>query len=250
MSHTTLPANLSRHELIELAKSYGWVHTIDLGGDYVTPGLWGRGNVEIWKAFDALDFRGKRVLDIGCWDGQWCFEAEARGAIEVVATDLVSQRDFSDHRTFEVAAALLGSKAEYLPNLSVYDAVSLGKKFDIVLYMGIYYHLKDPVRAFTTLRHVLHDGGLILIEGAILDQPGCFANFYYRATFCGDNSNWWVPTRDCLRQWVECSFFEIGWQGQPSGDGANHRHCLIAKAVRRRDPLYLRVPEELRDFIT
>jgi tRNA (mo5U34)-methyltransferase len=195
-----------------------------------------------------LDFRGKRVLDIGCWDGQWSFEAEARGAIEVVATDLVSQRDFNEHRTFEVAAALRGSRARYFPNLSVYDIGSLRKRFDVILYMGIFYHLKDPVRSFTVLRRALNNGGRMLAEGAILDQPGCFANFYYRDQFCGDNTNWWVPTRDCFRQWVECSFLEVEWEGDQWGHEANQRHCLIAQAVRRQDPLYSRVPEELEDF--
>jgi tRNA (mo5U34)-methyltransferase len=240
--------NMSYADLLQLAKSYTWVHSIDLGGDYVTQGQWGRGNPAIASAFDTIDFKGKRVLDIGCWDGQWSFEAEARGASEVVATDLISQRDFTQQKTFQVAAALRGSNAIYIPDLSVYSAESLKKTFDIVLYMGIYYHLKDPLKAFTVLRRVLNDGGQLLVEGAILEQPGCFANFYYKQAFCGENSNWWVPTRDCLRQWVECSFFDIGWEGEHWGMGDNQRHCLVAHAVRRSDPLYSRTPEELEHF--
>ncbi|OTP79503.1 class I SAM-dependent methyltransferase [Caballeronia sordidicola] len=241
-------SEMSRAELLDLAKTYSWVHVIDLGDGYKTPGQWGRGNPQISKAFDAIDFRGKRVLDIGCWDGQWAFEAEERGASEVVATDLISQRDFTSDRTFELAAALRGSKARYIPDLSVYNIESLKEKFDVVLYMGIYYHLKDPVRAFTAMRRVMNTGAKILVEGAVIVQAGCFAKFYYQNQFCGENSNWWVPTPDCLRQWVECSFLETTWEGEIWGLGDNQRSCLVAQAVKRRDPLYLRAPEELEEF--
>lgn len=241
-------SNLPRGELIKLARSYKWVHSVDLG-DFTTPGLWGAGNPEIMRAMGDLIFRGKKVLDIGTWDGAYAFIAEEAGAKEVWATDLVSQRDFSDQATFQVAAALRGSKAKYIPDLSVYHVETLGiRDFDIVIYTGIYYHLKDPLRAFTAIRRVLRDGGTMICEGAILDQPGCFANFYYRQQFCGDNSNWWVPTRDCLRQWVECSFFKVTKEYGRWGHKENQRHCLLAKAIRGQDPLYLRVPEDLSEY--
>ena len=240
----------SRVELLALAKSYKWVHMIDLGDGVVTPGDWGHGNPQIHAALERVDFRGKRVLDIGCWDGQWSFLAEDRGASEVWATDLMSQRPFVDQYTFEVAAALRGSKAHYVKDLSVYDAETLGKMFDIVLYMGIYYHLKDPIRALTCLRRVMNEGAQIVIEGAVLDAPGCFANFYYREPYFGDNSNWWVPTRECLKQWTECSFMDVQWEGEPITLGlpGNHRGTVLAQAVSRHDPLYLRVPEDLEQF--
>jgi tRNA (mo5U34)-methyltransferase len=239
---------MSRDQLRRLAETYNWVHAIDCGDGFTTKGLWGRGNPEISRAFDQIDFTGKRVLDIGCWDGLWSFEAEQRGASMVVATDLVSQRDWQDQKTFEVAAALRGSRAKYIPDLSVYDVERLSETFDVVLYMGIYYHLKDPVLSFTTLRKVIRDGGQILVEGAVLENPGCFANFYYRDKFCGDNSNWWVPTRDCLKQWVECSYFNIEWNGAPWGHGDNQRHAVVARAVSHADPLYRYAPEKLETF--
>ncbi len=240
--------SLSKLELLELARNCDWVHTIPLSEDFTTPGMWGKGNPEIWRAFDQIDFRGKSVLDIGCWDGQWSFEAEARGASRVVATDLISQRDFSEQNTFCIAAAIRNSVAEYMPDLSVYDVHTLASKFDIVLYMGVYYHLKDPVSSITKLRNALNTGGKLLIEGAVLTEPGCHAKFFYKSQFCGDNSNWWVPTRDCLREWVECSFFDIQWEGEAWGHQDNQRHCIVAEAVNGKDDLYSRPPEELETF--
>jgi tRNA (mo5U34)-methyltransferase len=241
-------ANYSRAQLLDLARKYTWVHSIDLGDGFVTAGLWGE-NPLIEAALNEIDFRGKKVLDIGCWDGKHSFLADSKGAKEVYATDLVSQRDFAGQPTFHLARAALKSKVKYFPSLSVYDVESLEiSDFDIVLFMGVYYHLKDPLRALTSLRRVMHDRAVIIVEGAILEEQGCHAKFYYREPFCGDHSNWWVPTVDCLRQWVECSFFEVNKSYGGWGHLLNQRHVLRATAVRRDDPLYSRVPEDLREY--
>jgi tRNA (mo5U34)-methyltransferase len=241
-------SRLNRGQLLEKMKSLPWVHAIDVGGGVTTPGTWGKGNPEVYKACDQIDFSRKRVLDIGCWDGMWSFEAERRGAAEVVGTDLVDQRPNAAESTLRVAAALRSSQVRYVPSLSVYEIEKLGKKFDIILYLGVFYHLKDPLRSFTSLRRVLKNGGSMIVEGAVLNDPGCFANFYYREPFYGDYSNWWVPTRDCLRQWVECSFMKITWEGAPFGDAVNQRHSLLAQAVKGKDPLYQVEPEYLEEF--
>src|SRR6266404_616629 len=106
--------------LAEEVQSLDWVHTIDLGGGLVTPGAWPPSPL-IRRAFDAIDFRGRKVLDVGCWDGLWSFEAEKRGAREVYSVDYVSLRSWSEQPTYQLAHRLLGSRARYYPNLSVYD---------------------------------------------------------------------------------------------------------------------------------
>ena len=95
------------------------MHSIDLGDGFVTAGIWGE-NPFIATALNEIDFRGKKVLDIGCWDGKHSFLAESKGANEVYATDLVSQRDFAGQPTFHLARAALKSKVKYFPYLSVY----------------------------------------------------------------------------------------------------------------------------------
>jgi tRNA (mo5U34)-methyltransferase len=281
----------SREELLEQVKKLHWAHTIDLGNGVVTPGQWGNHNPVLWKAIEDIDFRGKKVLDIGCWDGLWSFEAEKRGAAEVYATDLITHRN-NQHRTFEFAHHVLNSKAKYHPRLSVYDVESLGvTDFDVVIFAGVYYHLKDPVRALCTLRRVMKEGAILIVEGAVIDldrsEPeatipavnpqgrlrhhlrkllrldtpppaappqssipnDCFARFYYRNAFVFDNSNWWVPTIPCLRQWVECNFFEIDRDhGKWNAGGENMRCTLSARAVCRKDPLYSREEDDLRPF--
>ncbi len=241
--------NLSREELKKLVHQFNWVHSIDLGDGIVTPGEWGLGNPRIKQALDEIPLQGKKVLDIGCWDGLNTFLAEQRGASEVFATDLISQRSFPEQPTFQLAHAVLKSSAKYFPELSVYDVEQLGvHDFDVVLFAGVYYHLKDPLRALTCLRRVMKDGGLILVEGAVLRRRGCFARFYYKDPFRRDYSNWWVPTAECLRQWVSCSFFEIVKEYKLFTWSDDRRHTLLARAVTKADPLYIRKPEGLEHY--
>jgi tRNA (mo5U34)-methyltransferase len=131
----------------------------------------------------------------------------------------------------------------------VYDVERLGiRNFDIVIFAGVYYHLKDPLLAFSTLRRVMRAGGTLIVEGAINEEPGCFARFYYREAYCGDTSNWWIPTVECLRQWVTCSFFEISREYARWGQPHNPRHTMLATAVERGDPLYLFPDERLSGY--
>lgn len=196
----------SRDELLALAKTYHWWHAIDLGGFVTT----GRRSRLIDRAFDQIDFKGKKVLDVGCWDGLWSFEAEKRGAREVYSVDYVSLRSWSEQPTYQLAHRVLGSRARYYPNLSVYDIKKLGiRDFDVVIYCGIYYHLLEPLRAFAALREVMVEGGLIMVEGPVLDaSERVFADFYCTKWLYEDPTNWWVPTIPCLREWLDCTFFD------------------------------------------
>ena len=199
----------SREELLALARSYKWWHSIDLG-EMVTEGVTGRWALSE-RALDRVDFAGKKVLDIGCWDGIWSFEAEKRGAREVYSVDLVSMRSWSDQATYQLAHTLLGSKARYYPNLSVYDVGRLGiADFDVVIYCGIYYHLQDPLRAFAAIRDVMAEGGRIVVEGPVFDGTNrVFAEFSGRTWFADDPTNWWIPSLPCLREWLDCTFFDV-----------------------------------------
>jgi tRNA (mo5U34)-methyltransferase len=188
-------------------KALSWFHIIDLGNGILTPGKFPPNDL-ILKSFDQIDFSGKRVLDIGCWDGLWSFEAEKRGAAEVYATDDISQRPFHSTRTFNLAKDILKSNVHYFPETSIERVPSLGLKFDIVLFLGIYYHLRDPLHALGILRSVLNDGGLIIVEGDVsYNRRKSFARFLYNDIWRNDPSNWWIPSIKCLEEWIESSFF-------------------------------------------
>ena len=196
---------------LNVINSLPWVHSIELPGGIVTPGRWGPPNKAILSLFDSIDFNGKSVLDIGCWDGLWSFESEKRGATTIFAMDDVSQRPYHDQPCFTLAHDLLKSKVIYRPHISVYDIDNLEKRdFDIILFFGIHNHLKHPLYAFSKLRRVCKDGGLLLTEGpAFRSRKRSYAKFYYNQWFQGRESDWWVPSIRCLREMIECSFFRV-----------------------------------------
>lgn len=241
--------DLDREALLRQVPDYDWVHSIDLGGGVLTPGRWGPPPRFLVDALDAIDFRGKSVLDIGCWDGLWSFEAERRGAAEVFATDLVPHRNHPEQPTFRLAHRLLGSKVRYFPDVSVYDVGRLGRRdFDIVLFFGVYYHLKHPLLALARLRQVLREGGRIVVEGEVLPSSENVARFHYHEAYKDDVSNWWVPSVRCLREWVECSFFRIEGESSPvPWGGTNTRHAITGVAVCREDANYAYPDDELAD---
>jgi tRNA (mo5U34)-methyltransferase len=269
-------ANPGLEELRARVHSLTWVHSIDLGNGIVTPGIWGEPQPLIMKAFDDLDFKGRKVLDIGCWDGLWSFEAERRGAGAVYATDEISQRSYKEQETFRLAQQVLKSRVRYYPDLSVFDIQGLGvNDFDIVLFCGVHYHLRDPLLALARLRRVTKDDGLILVEGDVIyGSEKCSADFFYRRSYGKDESVWWVPTVPCLREWVESSFFEVVKEyslvapaasaarppaglrrlwlrrsgAAPESKPFYNRLAILARATRRRDPHYLFPDPDLRDF--
>lgn len=250
--------------LLKRVNELDWVHSIDLGNGVVTPGKWSKPAL-ISQAIDNIDFHGKKVLDIGCWDGLWSFEAERRGASEVFATDYISQRSFKEQPTFLLAHKTLQSKVKYYPNVSVFNIGSLGiADFDIILFCGVYYHLRDPLLAFARLRQVMKEGATIVVEGEVIQNSGRpFARFYYRNWVANDASNWWIPNIRCLHEWIESSFFTIVKQYNSQSSilqkvkkpvkiilrrDQRGRHVVVAVARIGKDPNYAFPDDELKAF--
>jgi len=144
------------------------------------------------------DLRGKRALDIGTWDGWFAFELERRGA-EVVAADTW------DNPNFREAHARLNSRVEYL-QADVFElSPDRHGRFDIVLFMGVLYHLKHPLLALERVcalstdfvavdSYILRDE---LLEGTRwADRP--MMEFYETDEFGGQTDNWCAPNLACL----------------------------------------------------
>jgi tRNA (mo5U34)-methyltransferase len=110
------------------------------------------------------DLRGRRVLDVGAFNCCFSFECERRGAAEVVAIDLQDPRDLG----FVTLSNLLGSHVRFDQG-SVYnlDRASLGE-FDIVLFLGVLYHLRYPLLALDQLRKVTK--GTLFLETMVIDN--------------------------------------------------------------------------------
>lgn len=209
-------------------------HSIDLPDGSVLPGLQTIEHLR-WRLerFDLpLDLRGKRVLDVGAWDGWFSFECERRGA-EVVAVDCVALD------TFLEARQLLGSKVEYLTlDVNELSARRLGR-FDIVLFFGVLYHLRHPLVGLEKAVELSTD--LAVIESFVIpseDRPNpAVMEFYERGELGGQIDNWFGPTPECLAALCRSA----GFAQVELKDTSNQRTSIIC---RRHWPEPDRVPSE------
>jgi tRNA (mo5U34)-methyltransferase len=146
------------------------------------------------------DLRGKRVLDVGAWDGWFSFEMERRGA-EVVAIDR-----WENPRFYEIRR-MLGSHVDYR-EMDVYELHpdKIGT-FDIVLFMGVLYHVKHPLLALERVCSVTRD--MAIVESFVLNEPGPrkLLEFFEYDEFGGQFDNWFGPTVDCLTAFCRTAGF-------------------------------------------
>jgi len=155
---------------------------------------------------DKIDFHGKTVLDIGCWDGYWSFDAERRGANYVLATDDASQ-NWGEGNGLLIAKQLLRSSVDINLEMSVYDLSSMNKKFDIILCFGVFYHLLDPFRAFAEIRHCCHNKSIVLFEGDMAWWGLAQGDARYRCGTISDDFPWtFLPSTSAFDSLVRAAY--------------------------------------------
>lgn len=179
-----------------------------------------------WRHFASTlpaDLTGKSVLDIGCNAGFYALEMRKRGACRVLGLD-PDPRYLAQAR---FAAEVLGLDVEFLP-LSVYDIAELEETFDLVLFMGVFYHLRHPLLALDLIHeHAARD--LLLFqsmlrgsdevltvdqnhgfeERAVFDHPGFPRMHFIEHRYSGDPTNWWIPNRACTEALLRSAGFEV-----------------------------------------
>jgi tRNA (mo5U34)-methyltransferase len=183
-------------EFVRELAGKGWYHSFELPDGRVIDGFQTLAQLRARLARFPIpeDLRGRRVLDIGCWDGWFSFEMERRGA-EVVAADIM-ERD-----TFLAAREALGSKVEFVLS-DVYQLTPerVGR-FDIVLFLGVLYHLRHPLLALERVCALTTDLALVesfvTDDGSDLDAPPVM-EFYENSELVGRFDNWSGPNTSCL----------------------------------------------------
>ncbi|HVU50004.1 MAG TPA: TIGR04290 family methyltransferase [Polyangia bacterium] len=221
-------ANMSPEEIRRSIDELGeWFHNIDIVGVPTAPHhfLGDYPRTKWARVAPALpsDLRGSTVLDIGCNAGFHSIEMKRRGADRVVGID-TDERYLAQAR---FAADRLGVELE-LEQMSVYEIGRLRERFDLVLFMGVLYHLRHPLLALDLIHeHVSRD--LVVVqsmlrgsfeatsvapdypfaEQRIFDEPGYPKLHFVESLFAGDPTNWWVPNRACLEAMLRSSGFEI-----------------------------------------
>jgi tRNA (mo5U34)-methyltransferase len=215
-------------EIRERARALGpWFHNLHLKGVPTAPEHFlGDYPAIKWRAFaDAIpaDLSGKTVLDIGCNAGFFSMEMKRRGAARVLGIDF----DDDYLRQARFAAEVEGVDVEFR-NLSVYDVGTLGERFDLVLFIGVLYHLRHPLLALDLIHeHVAKDlfvfqsmqrGSDSVLELApdypfseneIFDDPGYPRLHFIEREYAHDPTNWWSPNRACSEAMLRSAGFEI-----------------------------------------
>ena len=212
-----------------------WWHSIDLGQGVVTPGYKSPELLKAeWQHLQIGDLSGKSVLDIGAWDGWFSFQAERAGAERVVALDY---RDGEARRGFDVARAALGSSVEYVAaDFMANDLAGLGE-FDVVLFLGVLYHLREPILGLERVAGLTRRLALIETEAIVIggSPDASLCEFYPFGELYGDTTNWWAPTEAALVGMCKVAgFAEVNALDSPpdAPPGAICHYRCVARAQR------------------
>ncbi|MFI4969835.1 MAG: class I SAM-dependent methyltransferase, partial [Lysobacterales bacterium] len=187
---TTRDEQSLRARARELA-SVPWHHSIRLFPDLVingskSPELLER---ECSAILGTIALEGRSVLDIGSWNGYFAFEAKRAGAARVIASDSLCWHLplFRGRETFDLARECLDLDIE----TKVIGPTELPGDLtpvDVVLFLGVFYHMHDPIAVLKNAANVVRD--VLVIEThqdlLSLDRPGMA--FYPRDTLSGDHS--------------------------------------------------------------
>jgi tRNA (mo5U34)-methyltransferase len=206
-----------------------WFHNMNLRGHWTAPdhflGDYPAAKFRRFASQLPHDLAGKSVLDIGCNAGFYAIEMKRRGADRVLGID-------SDDRYLaqaRLAAEVLGyDEGIAFEKLDVYDVGAIGETFDLVIFMGVLYHLRHPLLALDLIReHVAKD--LLLFQSMQrgskhvldLDEDYEFAetSIFFESSFpklhfiesqySHDWSNWWIPNRACTEAMLRSAGFSI-----------------------------------------
>jgi tRNA (mo5U34)-methyltransferase len=219
---------LSTEEIRTRVQELGpWFHNLDLKGVSTAPAHFlGDYPAVKWRKFcDSIpsDLTGKTVLDIGCNAGFYSLEMKRRGAERVVGID--TDEEYLVQGRF--ASEVRGLRIEF-HKLSVYEVAALGERFDVVLFMGVLYHLRHPLLALDLIaEHVV--GDLLVFQSMQrgsnevehleenydfwtaeqFDRPGFPKLHFIEHSFADDPTNWWVPNRACVEAMLRSAGFVI-----------------------------------------
>lgn len=168
-------------------KNINFWHKVKLNDEQYTPGMVDIASLRGNYLFDEVSFQDKSVLDIGCWDGYFSFEAERKGASEVFSLDNTKFRwggmdgyNFL-HQHFKSKAIFVEGDVRNLET-SLKD-----KKFDIVLCYGVLYHISDPLIALRNLFKITNE--YLIIEGLFYESEERKLDLIECGKFGNDMSN-------------------------------------------------------------
>jgi tRNA (mo5U34)-methyltransferase len=182
---------------------FNWWHTFTFSNGVKARGVKNEILLDVETQYAFRYFRsGSTVLDVGAANGYFSIEAVRRGAKRVVALEKWGWLG-DGFKQFELARRYLASEIEAVHH-DVMDLRSLSiGKFDYVLFMGVLYHLKNPLHALevlaeSTLEHLVVETHIDITD---YDRPAMI--FYPGSELNADASNWWGPNVQCVTEMLK-----------------------------------------------
>jgi tRNA (mo5U34)-methyltransferase len=207
------PNSLTSTDLARRCAEYYWWHSIDFGNGVITAGQKTPEimAVEFGNTFSPLDLNGKTVLDIGAWNGGFSLEAVRRGARSVTGLDHYSwvHPSFRGRETFDLVSRVMGANLAAIDldlDSPALDLSGVGR-FDVVLFLGVFYHLRNPLGALQQIAQLVDE---VLVLESYVEQfsPERPAMMFYPGTeLANDASNWWGPNETCLIELLRMAGF-------------------------------------------
>jgi 2-polyprenyl-3-methyl-5-hydroxy-6-metoxy-1,4-benzoquinol methylase len=207
-----------------LSINFTWGHDHDFG-DFQLEGRMGDRHIQLLNRFcnlfdkDLEYFKGKRVLDIGCWTGGTSLLLAALGA-EVYCVEEVTKYS----KTVEFLKESFALENVHVLNKNLYELNDdqFMEKFDVIYFPGVLYHLSDPLIALRILYNCCKIGGFMFLETAYMANNNAPVCEFQGGTWKKANSlknqggwNWFIPTRTALFRMME----EAGFENISSGRG-------------------------------
>ena len=204
-----------------------WFHNFTLEGVQTAPNHFlGDYPAVKWRRFAHAippDLTGWTVLDVGCNAGFYSQEMKRRGADRVVGID-------SDLRYLAQArfAAEVASLDIEFRQMSIYQVPALEERFDLVLFMGVLYHLRYPLLALDIL-HAYAVREMLVFQSMLrgssevstiagdyeftdttpFEEPSYPRMYFVEHRYAGDPTNWWIPDRAAVEAMLRAAGFRI-----------------------------------------
>jgi tRNA (mo5U34)-methyltransferase len=170
-----------------------WYHRFEIFPGVVTPGVYDPSGTLLMLDLPP-DMHGMRVLEIGPADGFFTKSLTERGA-EVTAVDYATK----DHYGFGDMQRCAERDFTF-HHANIFQIASLGlKPFDVVLCLGVLYHLPDPCRALWSLRPLV--GRQLILETLVSRKHDSepFAEYLPASSCNNDDTNFWAPNPLCCK---------------------------------------------------
>jgi tRNA (mo5U34)-methyltransferase len=148
-------------------------------------------------------FSGKSVLDIGAWDGFYSFEAARRHASRVLATDsfVWESKTWGSNEGFLLARGVLGLEdvvEDRLIDVMDLSPATLGGTFDVTFFLGVLYHLKNPLEALERVASVTKEFLVLETERSLNWVPEPAARVYVGAELNDASNNYFAFNQRAL----------------------------------------------------